>query len=63
MPSMTTHNHVPHHHDAAWLKQAIADGKRPKDIANELQVSYKLVELKLTEFGIPFTSQKPSVVN
>ena len=47
------------HHDPRYLQKKIDDGYTSKDIANELRVSYQLVELYLTKFGIPFESQKP----
>jgi hypothetical protein len=59
MPSHIATEHVPHHHDKEWLTNAINSGKNSRDIGRELQVSYKLVEIKLAGFGIPFTSQKP----
>jgi transposase len=48
-----------YHHDPTYLQKKIDLGMKPKEIANELRVSYKLVELYLHKFNIPFTSQKP----
>ena len=40
--------------DSVWLEQQYAGLKRSsKDIAKELHVSYKLVEIYLTKFNIP----------
>lgn len=47
------------HQNEEFLRKTIELGSTPKEIAKELRVSYKLVELYLTKFGIPFTSQKP----
>lgn len=47
------------HQNEDFLRKTIELGSTPKEIAKELRVSYKLVELYLTKFGIPFTSQKP----
>jgi len=46
------------HHDKDYLQDKINEGKTSKDIANELRVSYKLVELYLKKFDIPFESQQ-----
>lgn len=59
MPSYIPTVHVQHHHDKEWLANAIAEGKSTRQISRELQVSYKLVEMKLKEFGIPFRSGAP----
>jgi len=47
------------HQDPEFLKKAMSDGLTSRDIANDLRVSYKLVELYLEKHQIPFTSQKP----
>jgi DNA-binding NarL/FixJ family response regulator len=47
------------HQNEQFLRKAIELGSTSKEIANELRVSYKLVELYLHKFNIPFTSQKP----
>jgi DNA-binding CsgD family transcriptional regulator len=40
--------------DSAWLKEQYIDlGRSSKDIAKELHVSYKLVEIHLANFDIP----------
>ena len=46
------------HHNKEWLQEQLAAGKTSKDLANEINVSYKLIERHLLEFGLPFTSQK-----
>ena len=46
------------HHNKEWLQEQLAAGKTPKDLANEINVSYKLIELYLRKFGLTFTSQK-----
>lgn len=43
------------HQDETYLKEQIALGKTSKDIATENNVSYKLVEIYLSKFNIPFT--------
>jgi transposase len=47
------------HHDKEYLQKKIDEGYTSKDISKELKVSYKVVELFLRKFGIPFVSQKP----
>lgn len=59
MPSYIPTVHVPHHKDKEWMANAIASGKSTRAISRELQISYKLVEQKLKEFGIPFRSTAP----
>lgn len=59
MPSKTAHVHQPLHKDKEWMANAIAEGKSTRAISRELQISYKLVEMKLREFGIPFRSTAP----
>lgn len=46
------------HQDQDFLRKAIELGSTPKEISKELRVSYKLVELYLTKYGIPFASQQ-----
>ena len=48
------------HQDQNHLQTKISEGYTSKQIANELRVSYKLVELYLKKFGIPFVSANPS---
>jgi DNA-binding CsgD family transcriptional regulator len=43
------------HKDKNYLQTKINEGYTPKQIANELRVSYKLVEIYLRQFGIPHT--------
>jgi len=45
------------HDNKEYLAAEIAAGKTSRDIGNENRVSYKLVELNLTKYGIPFVSQ------
>lgn len=45
------------HDNAEYLTKQITEGKTSRDIANENRVSYKLVEINLAKYGIPFTSQ------
>ena len=48
------------HQDEAYLRQVFQDGSiTSKDLANELNVSYKLIEIYLEKYQIPFKSQKP----
>lgn len=54
-------DHIQLHHDAAWLKAGIDAGKTSRDLAREARVSYHLIEIKLKEAGIKFTSQVPSL--
>lgn len=49
------------HKDADYLAAEIAAGKTSRDIAAENRISYKLVEIYLSDYGIPFVSQKPTV--
>ena len=46
------------HHDPRYLQKKIDEGYTSKDIANELRVSYKLVEMYLRKFEIPFVAQR-----
>ena len=50
------------HQDKDYLTQAMESGKTSRDIANELHVSYKLVEIYLEKYQIPFTSMAPKVI-
>jgi len=54
-------NNLKKHHNKAWLQEGLAAGKTSKDLANEINVSYKLIELYLQQFDLPFTSQKPAI--
>ena len=49
------------HQDEAYLRQAMESGKTSRDISKELGVSYKLVEIYLEKYQIPFTSMVPLV--
>jgi hypothetical protein len=49
------------HQDEAYLREAIANGLNSRNISAELGVSYKLVELYLEKYQIPFTSMAPVV--
>jgi hypothetical protein len=42
------------HQNKEWLQQQIDLGKTSKEIANDNKISYKLVELYLKKYGIPF---------
>jgi DNA-binding NarL/FixJ family response regulator len=46
------------HQDQSYLQNKIDEGFTSKDIGKELRVSYKLVEIYLRKFEIPFTSQR-----
>lgn len=59
MAAKTPHIHQPLHKDKEWMANAIAEGKSTRDISKELQIPYKLVEIKLRECGIPFRSTAP----
>lgn len=46
--------------NADWLRdQVVEQGKNSREISREQSVSYKLIELYLREFEIPFTSMAP----
>ena len=45
------------HQDENYLLTKINEGYTSKDIANDLNVSYHLVEIYLVKFGIPFESK------
>lgn len=47
------------HHNKEFLEKAIALGSTSKDIAKELHVSYKLVEMYLRMYEIDFKSMAP----
>jgi FixJ family two-component response regulator len=46
------------HQDKNWLESQISEGKTSKQIADENNISYKLVEIYLRQHGIPFTPKK-----
>lgn len=46
------------HQDQTYLKEQIALGKTTKEIADENKVSFKLVELYLTKYNIPYTPKQ-----
>lgn len=48
------------HHNEEFLRKAVQMGSTPKEIAKELHVSYKLVEMYLRMYEIEFTSQQQS---
>lgn len=50
------------HQDEAYLRQAIESGKTSRDISKDLHVSYKLIEIYLEKYNIPFTSMAPVVI-
>jgi hypothetical protein len=43
------------HQNKTYLEEQIALGKTSKDIADENRVSFKLVEIYLTKYNIPYT--------
>jgi hypothetical protein len=43
------------HQQKEWLEAEIQSGKTSKQIADENNLSYKLVEMYLRQHGIPFT--------
>lgn len=49
------------HKNAEYLAAAVAAGKTSREIADENNISYKLVEIYLSDYGISFVSQKPTV--
>lgn len=49
------------HKDEVWLREQ-AKTKNSRTISSELGISYKLVELYLEKFNIPFTSMVPKVI-
>jgi hypothetical protein len=51
------------HDNKEYLAAEIAAGKTSRDIANTNRVSYKLVEINLTKYGIPFVSQVYTATN
>jgi DNA-binding CsgD family transcriptional regulator len=48
------------HQDKNYLQTKINEGYSSKKIANELSVSYKLVEIYLRKYGIKHVSHTPS---
>jgi DNA-binding CsgD family transcriptional regulator len=44
------------HQDQSYLQTKINEGYTSKEIANQLRVSYKLVEIYLRKFGIKHVS-------
>ena len=46
------------HQDEEFLRKAIELGSSSKEIAKELRVSYKLVEIYLRKYDIPYTPYK-----
>lgn len=49
------------HQDEDYLRKYFANGNMTsKDLSQELNVSYKLIEIYLEKYGIPFKSQKPT---
>jgi hypothetical protein len=49
------------HQDEAFLRKYFSNGDMTsKDLSRELKVSYKLIELYLAKYNIPFKSQKPT---
>lgn len=50
------------HQDETYLRQQMESGKTSRDISSELHVSYKLVEIYLEKYDIPFTSMAPVVI-
>ena len=49
------------HQDENYLRNAMESGKTSRDISRELGVSYKLVEIYLEKYQMPFTSMVPIV--
>jgi len=48
------------HKNEEFLRVEVLErGRTSKDIAKRLRVSYKLVELYLMKYDIPFVSQRP----
>jgi hypothetical protein len=46
------------HQQKSWLQSQIDLGKNSKKIANENNISYKLVEIYLRKFDIPHTPKE-----
>ncbi len=46
------------HQNKLWLSDQLAAGKSSKQIANENNISYKLVEIYLRKFDIPHTPKE-----
>lgn len=52
------------HKDEEFLRvEVLQRGRNSKEIAKRLRVSYKLVELYLMKYDIPFVSQRPQNTN
>jgi len=49
---------VKQHQDKDWLQSQIDLGKTSKVIANENNISHKLVEIYLRKYEIPFTPRE-----
>lgn len=48
------------HQDEQFLRKRFEHGDiTSKNLSKELHVSYKLIEIYLEKYGIPFKSQKP----
>jgi len=54
-------NNLKKHHNKAWLQEQLDAEKTSRDIAKEINVSYKLIELYLRQFDIDFTSQEREI--
>lgn len=50
------------HQDENYLRHAMESGKTSRDISKDLHVSYKLIEIYLEKYGIPFTSMAPKPI-
>jgi FixJ family two-component response regulator len=48
------------HQDQNYLQTKINEGFTSKEIANDLRVSYKLVEIYLRKYGIKHVSHTPA---
>lgn len=52
------------HKNEEFLRvEVLQRGRNSKEIAKRLRVSYKLVELYLMKYDIPFVSQRPQKTN
>ena len=54
-------NNLKKHHNKEWLQEQLDAEKTSRDIAKEINVSYKLIELYLRQFNLDFTSQKREI--
>ena len=54
-------NNLKKHHNKTWLQEQLDAEKTSRDIAKEINVSYKLIELYLRQFDIDFTSQEREI--